>query len=150
MKPVREWDESYVLNLPPGEHDWVEFKAAPLLDLKLSGVKEGEIRKQLSKHVSAFANSGGGTIVFGVEDKPIDGMRHLGINGGVSLSVKNGTKEWLEDIIPKLVEFPLASFNVYTIPRIDSSSAIAEGKGLIIVDIPSSEVAPHQADDKRY
>ena len=59
MKPTVDWDESYILNLPPGEHDWVEFKGNRSLDFSLSGVDENNVLNELSKQLSAFANSGG-------------------------------------------------------------------------------------------
>lgn len=151
MKPTVEWDEDYVLNLPPGEHDWVEFKEATALDFTLPRSDMNKVRDELSKQLSAFANSGGGAIVYGVADAPAGGdARVIDAHGGVSLNLKNGTKEWLEDIVSNLVEFPLSRFNVYVIEKRSAASAIAEGKGIVIVDVPSSERAPHQANDKKY
>jgi len=151
MKSVVEWDEDYVLNLPQGEHDWVEFKSSKLLDLTLSGVKENIVLDELSKQVSAFANSGGGSIVYGIQDTPIGTPRTIDSFGGVSLNAKkNGTKEWLEDVIPNSVDFSIQSFNVYVLTPQDATSGIASGKGIFIIDIPSSDIAPHQANDKRY
>ena len=63
MKPYDEWDEAYILGLPPGEHDWVEFKNALSLDFDLPGSNEGRSLDELSKQVSAFANSGHGALV---------------------------------------------------------------------------------------
>lgn len=151
MKPTVEWDENHVLNLPPGEHDWVEFKEATALDFTLRRGDMNKVRDELSKQLSAFANSGGGAIIYGVADAPAGGdARVVDAHGGVSLNLKNGTKEWLEDIIPNLVEFPLSRFNVYVVEKRSATSSIAEGKGIIIVDVPSSESAPHQANDKKY
>jgi len=52
-----------------------------------------------------LANPAGGTNNWMVDD------------GGISKSVKGkiSTREWLEDVIPNLVEFPLIEFNVYQI-----------------------------------
>jgi hypothetical protein len=150
MKEVREWNENYILNIPAGEHDWVEFKEARKLDLSLSGVKDGDVRNELSKQISAFANTGGGTIVYGVSDAPPGATRMVDASGGVSLSIKDGTKEWLEDIIPQLVDFPLLRFNIYVVVGDAPTSGIGVGKGLILVEIPESESAPHQANDYKY
>lgn len=49
MKPIDEWDENYILNLPPGEHDWVEFKGSKSLDFNLPGVKIDDVINELSK-----------------------------------------------------------------------------------------------------
>jgi hypothetical protein len=150
MKTAAEWNEEDLLNLPQGEHDWLEFKSSKLLDLNLTGVNQSSVLDELSKQLSAFANSGGGTIVYGIQDTPIGVPRTIDPDGGVSVSVKNGTKEWLEDVIPNLVEFPLMSFNVYVITRSSAASGIAAGKGIFLVDVADSESAPHQASDKKY
>jgi hypothetical protein len=150
MTEVRIWDEDYILNIPTGEHDWVEFKDARKLDLNLPGVNNSDVRNELSKQISAFANTGGGTIVYGVADAPAGASRMVDKNGGVSLSIKGGTKEWLEDIIPQLVDLPLTRFNIYVVVRGAPTSGVAAGKGLVLVEIPESENAPHQANDHKY
>ena len=150
MRPTVEWDEPYIINLPAGEHDWLEVKGARSLDLHLAGVDENKVLDELSKQLSAFSNSGGGTLVYGITDAPAGRSRQID-NGGISLDIKGrSTKEWLEDVIPNLVDLPLASFNVYVLTKSDANSAIADNKGLFIVEIPDSENAPHQARDKKY
>lgn len=150
MKEVLDWDEDYILNLPQGEHDWLEFKSSRLLDFSLPGVDTNAVLAELSKQVSAFANSGGGTIIYGIEDTPIGTPRTIDVDGGVSLGLKNGTKEWLEDVIPNLVDFAISSFNVYVVTAKDAESGIANNRGIFLVNISSSDVAPHQAKDKKY
>jgi hypothetical protein len=150
MKQALDWDEDYILNLPQGEHDWLEFKSSKLLDFSLAGVNQNNVLDELSKQLSAFANSGGGTIVYGIQDTPIGTLRTIDADGGVSLNLKNGTKEWLEDVIPNLVDFAIKSFNVYVLTAKDATSGISAGKGIFLVDIPSSDAAPHQASDKKY
>lgn len=149
MIDARIWDEQYVLGLPPGEHNWVEFKGARLLDFSLSGVKVGDVLNELSRQLSAFANSGGGHIVYGIKNTPLNQPRVVD-EGGVSNQLKNGTKEWLEDVIPNLVEYPLTDFNVYAIVRNEPDSLIEEDKAIYVVSIQDSLQAPHQANDGRY
>jgi hypothetical protein len=148
MKDPREWDEEYLLNLPVGEFDWLEVKGRRGLDLTLPKVNEADIRENLSKAISAFANSGGGIIVFGLENPQnawqID-------DGGIELIIKKpSTREWLEDVIPTLIELPLPSFNVYVIQGKSDASQIVTGRGIFVIEIPDSDQAPHQAIDKRY
>lgn len=151
MKNVREWDETYLLNLPSGEFDWIEYKEARKLDFSLPGINRDVVLRELSKQISAFANSGGGTIVFGIENPKTGKPLKVDSEGGVSLNLGNGTREWLEDIIPTLVDFPLSKINVYELTAGDNeSSQIAAGKGVFIIEIPSSEQAPHQALDNLY
>jgi Schlafen, AlbA_2 len=150
MKSVAEWDESYLLNLPTGEHDWLEIKGTKALDFSQPDVKQDQVLNELSKQVSAFSNSGGGTLVYGVTD-PIPGQPRAIDDGGVPLVLKGkSTKEWLEDIIPNLVEFPLRRFNVYVILQSSPHSQISNDRCVLLVDLPDSEAAPHQARDKKY
>lgn len=150
MKPVAEWDEPYILSLPSGEHDWVEFKGSRALDFTVPNVDENKVLDTLSAQLSAFANSGGGTIVYGVND-PAVGQPRTVSEGGVSLAIRGrSTKEWLEDVIPHLVEYPLASFNVYVLTNSGTGTAIQNGRGIFLVQVADSESAPHQARDKKY
>src|ERR1700733_3760065 len=108
-KPVGEWAEDDVLSLPKGENDTFERKGVHLLDLTLPNTSEGRVLDELAKQLSAFANTGGGQIIYGMTDA---GTVE---NGGVTRSVKGhqSTKDWLEDIIPVLTDFEIVGFNVY-------------------------------------
>jgi len=145
VKPPREWSIEDVLGLPAGEQDWFERKGSKALDLTLSGVDENRVRSGLSVTLSAMANSGGGQIIYGLTDTGQVDM------GGVSRAVKQGTKAWLEDIIPKLVEFNLQGFSVFEISDLSTTAPRpGKGKSLYVIDVPDSETAPHQATDQRY
>ncbi len=145
-KPAREWTEEDVLSLPL-EDDALERKESRLLDLTLSGVKESDVRDELAKQLSAFANTGGGRILYGLTD---DGQVS---NGGISEVIKGGKspKDWLESVIPILTDYEIVGVNVYPISAQSPGSAIQPGKSLYVVDIPDSERAPHQSKrDWRY
>ena len=97
---VSRWDESYILSLPLEDDRW-ERKGSKLLDLNLPDVIRDKVCGELAKQLSAFANTGGGAIIYGLsDDGHIDG-------GGVSQVIKGRqpTKEWLESIIPTLTEY---------------------------------------------
>ncbi len=151
MKPVSEWDEEYILSLPVGEFDWLEAKGRRSLDLTLAAVTENAVLETISKEVSAFANSGGGTLVYGLTD-PEPGETEWNVDdGGVDVMIKkNGTKEWLETVIPNQMEPPLEKFNVYAIPPSSPNTKIQQGRALFVVEVPDSPKAPHQAKDYRY
>ena len=54
-------------------------------------------------------------------------------------------------MIPNLVDLPLEKCNVYCLTAdLINSSQISPGKGIFVIDIPSSDIAPHQANDSRY
>jgi hypothetical protein len=143
-----EWNEQYLLNLPEGEQDWFEVKGRRSVDLTCPGVDENDARSLLSKALSAFANSGGGTIVLGLRN--VDGKWKVD-DGGIRRSVKSpSTKEWLEDIVPYLVDPRLLSFDICAVVRSDPTSTIADGSAVYMVHVGDSEAAPHQALDSRY
>lgn len=90
MKSPSEWDEDCVLNLPAHESDTFERKGAQLLDCQPKD--DDKLWDKLAKQLSAFANSKGGQIIFGVaNDGAVD-------RGGVTRtvrgqrSIKNGLK----------------------------------------------------------
>ena len=122
-KPVAEWDEHYVLGLPR-ESDTLERKGSALLDLSLPQANEGRVLIELARQLSAFANTGGGRIIYGLTDKgEVD-------QGGVSQIVRGrrSTKEWLEDLIPSLTDYEIVGVNVYEISGKQQNSKIEQGK----------------------
>src|SRR2546428_2738772 len=121
-KPLETWNEDDVLALPLGENDTFERKGSKLLDLTLPGVRESNVLNELAKQLSAFSNIGGGRIFYRVAD---DGTVD---NGGVALSVKGSTKEWVGDIVPTLTEFQIVGFNVYEMRSNPTNSKIATGQ----------------------
>ena len=148
IKDPKTWDENYIQTLPVGEFDWLEVKGRRALDLTIPDVKENQVRSNLSKMISAFSNSGGGIIILGLEDP--DGKWKID-DGGINLRIKNpSTREWLEDIIPNLVEFPLSKFNIYEIRANSRKSQIDKERGIFIIEVLDSDDAPHQALDKKY
>jgi hypothetical protein len=148
LREPREWNEDYILNLPVGEFDWLEIKGRRGLDLSLSNVREKDVRQNLSKAISAFANSGGGVLVFGLQNPASSWIID---DGGIDMYFKKPTtREWLEDVIPTLVDGPLNKFNVYVIQKESNKSGLLEGRGLFVIDVGDSEQAPHQADDNKY
>ncbi len=153
MKPVAEWNEDDVLSLPHGEFDWLEAKGRRAIDLTLPTVREADVLENLAKEISAFANSGGGQLILGLANPSNMTNKWAVDDGGVSTTVKGkiSTKEWLEDVLPNLVDFPLTEFNVYPITSKDSNSEILPERALYVIDIQDSPHAPHQSTrDKRY
>ena len=137
-KPVSEWDEAHILSLPK-ENDEFDRKGSKALDLTLEDVNEAKVLVGLAKQLSAFANSHGGKIIYGLNDEGfID-------NGGVSTRVKNGTREWLEREVAGLTEYAIVGVRVHEFEGKGTDSKIAEGKALYIIEIPDSDRAPHQS-----
>lgn len=109
------------------------------LDYKASGAlnKDDKKRTEITKDISAFANSDGGIIVYGVSEEDHRPKEISPINGRVY------TKEWLENVI-QLIQPRIEGIMIYPI-RIDDID-----NSIYVVNIPRSGNAPHMARDKRY
>ena len=143
FRPSAEpWTEDRLDELGPYEHDFQEFKSSPWVSR--GGKLSSTFLFSLSKQLSAFANNAGGHLFLGIDD---DGQ----IDGGVPVDLRaNGTREWLEDVVPGLVGPRLALFNVYEIRGTRELSLIHPGHAVYVIEIPPSRDAPHQALDYRY
>jgi len=141
LKPLADWDDDYVMALPTGEFDWIEYKASEKF-------ASPSWEHDMSKYVSAWANYDGGYMIFGVKDPRLG--EPLVIDGGIPLTIKPKLGDWLDDIIPYLLEPPLQKFSTCLIPPRSKMSKIASGNVLIAIHIPESDSAPHQALDHKY
>lgn len=98
-------------------------------------------KKEISKDVSAFANSAGGTIVYGiVEDKHVP----TGIDDGYD--PKDISKEWIEQVINSTIEQRIDGVRIKEI----GLSGAKAGRSIYVVYVPRSTRAPHMASDNRY
>src|SRR5205823_12103425 len=96
MKNPWEWDENDLLDMvKAGTQESIEldFKESKAL-LTVKGQKD--VRYEVSKDVSALANSAGGVLIYGmVEDK----HTHVAASLDAGSDPKVITKEWLQQII---------------------------------------------------
>jgi Putative DNA-binding domain len=96
-----------------------------------------EICNDLCKDVSAFANSAGGQIVYGMEE---DKYVPTKLDDGVDPPV---TKEWIEQVLDSRIQ-----------PRIEglviTPIRLAKGYGFVLTIPQATSRAPHQAPDKKY
>lgn len=141
------WTEDHLRAIDPNEHDFQEFKSSAWVASE-AGELHPDFIQALSKQVSAFANGAGGVLMIGVSD---EGR----VDGGLSVSLKGGgTRAWLEDLVSAAVTPPLARFNVFEVLADPNTPAeerlIAPGRAVYVIDLPSSQDAPHQAKDHRY
>jgi hypothetical protein len=109
----------------------LDYKASPAL------AKDSKSRDELCKDVTAFANSAGGQIVYGMEE---DKQVPTKLDDGADPSI---TKEWIEQVIDSRVQ-----------PRIEglvfTPIQLAKGLGFVITIPQATSRAPHQAPDKKY
>lgn len=110
------------------------------LDYKSAGslAKEDKKRNEITKDVSAFANSDGGIIIYGIHEEEHKPHSFSHIDGTVY------TKEWLENII-NLIQPRIENVKIFPIRR---NGELHES--VYVVKIPRSIQAPHMARDKRY
>jgi predicted HTH transcriptional regulator len=140
LRDIGNWDEQYLKTLPVGEFDWLDFKESRWLD--------GQWIDEASQYVSAFANFDGGYLIVGVRDPSATG--EIQIDGGVRCSLKNGIKEWLEDKLPSLVEYRLDRIEIQDVRRSGPGSEIKSDHCVIVIHVPPSSTAPHQARNHKY
>ena len=134
-----EWDEERLKKMIS---DGIE--EGPHLDYKAAGALQREDRQttDITKDVSAFANSAGGTIIYGIKESKNAPNKHL----PDALDPIDGSKfsrEWLDQMIGQIS------------PRIQgvkiSPVRVKPGTSSVcyVVEIPQSDTA-HQASDLKY
>ena len=111
----------------------LEFKAAGALE-KSDGKK-----KEICKDVSAFANSDGGIIVYGIVEENHCAESVSFIDGDVY------SKEWLEQVVNAGIQRRIEGLKIYPI-RKDGDVK----QTVYIVKIPYSYGTPHISIDKKY
>ncbi len=139
LKPIGTWDLPYLTeNIFTGEYDWVEYKGTTWATFCNKNLEE------ISKYVSAFSNYEGGYLIIGVRESRSGGERPQ-LDAGIDFRLRNGLKSWLEDVVPNLVKPKLSKLNIQTL-----ATDAQESNGVVIIHIPGSWEAPHQARDGRF
>jgi predicted HTH transcriptional regulator len=119
---------------PTTEDDEFEFKSSQTADV--------QIKTKLSVAASAFANSGGGCFIWGVNGNgdPDDGV-----------SAKQGRqdmRDWIDNLLHQAEPTPKYSVETYSDNK--GRGSLETGKVIAAVSIHPSPVAPHMAPDKKY
>lgn len=137
MRPLSEWDEGDLQRLIDDD-----VQESLTLDYKRSDAlsKSDDKKKlELSKDVSAFANSAGGRLIYGIVE---DGPHPKELDKGSDPKVI--TREWLEQVINTTIQPRIHGAVIKPVP-------LASGGTAFVVDIPKTEAGgPHQAGDQRY
>jgi hypothetical protein len=137
MKKPWEWNKENLENIiGQPESLRLEFKSFRVLDKN----KKDKTAEDLSKEVSAFANTEGGTLVIGIEEeKQTKTASHI-----VGVNPKEWPKETLQQVIESNISPPLSGIRVKPIYIDDEYSAC-----VYVVYIPAGKTA-YQAKDKCY
>lgn len=101
----------------------------------------GDDKKELwlSKYFSAFANSGGGIIIFGIK-KLKERANEL---DEISFNTVSGF--WIKNLIENNISPKIDNVEVYEVHNTQNNNT-----GVIVVSIPKSNLRPHMASDNRY
>ncbi|MCH8942882.1 MAG: ATP-binding protein [Bacteroidetes bacterium] len=134
------WDEISLKKLIDDEVEEnlnLEYKSADSL-----GKSDGK-KKEISKDVSAFANSDGGVILYGMKEYDEPSKRHLPeiID---PINRNEFSKEWLEQIINSNIHPRISNLIIKPINISSHNESV-----VYAVEILKSNTA-HQANDKRY
>ncbi|MFC1915217.1 helix-turn-helix domain-containing protein [Chloroflexota bacterium] len=141
MKPSWEWTEDDILSLKDSraqESLYLEFKSSASL------AKDDRKRDELSKDVSAFANSEGGDILYGVSEYGKAPSSFGDIDNGID--PHDITPEWVEQVIQSRIQPRINGIRINPIEL----RRTCQGRFLYAIHVPSSPNAPHQASDRRY
>jgi len=122
--------------LPTAEDDNYEFKSSKIEE----NIKK--FKEKLSCAASAFANSGGGYFVVGVNGQG-------NADGGIDKKIgRQDLRDWVDNIIHEIQ--PLPSYEIKLVEDPDGRGTIDEGKAVLVVRIHESHLAPHMAPDYHY
>lgn len=132
-KEFNEKDILEIINSKLEESINIEFKNAQALS------NDKNVKKEISKDISSFANSDGGIIFYGIDEKDHVASGLSFVNGNVY------TKEWLENIIISTIQQKIDGLRIIPI-RFENNLQ----KTVYAVKIPKSLSNPHINGDKKY
>ena len=98
-------------------------------------------KTEISKDVSAFANSAGGVIVYGIIED-----RHVPTAIDAGFDPNEISKEWLDQVINSRIQRRIDGVRVKQVALARTNP----GRVVYVVWVPQSVRAPHQASDKKF
>jgi hypothetical protein len=133
------WDEAKLNEL-------IRDKIEENLNLEYKGAgalaRDEKSKLEITKDVSAMANSAGGVLIYGMAEFKDDALKHLPEKID-SINRDNFSKEWLENIILQ-IRPRISDLKIYSVQLASGSNHVA-----YVVEIPQGSTA-HQASDCRY
>lgn len=135
----QNWDGATLQSLITNrieENFALEYKAAAAIDESERG------KREISKDVSAFANSDGGTLIYGIREHSDPTLSHFPERID-PLSRTRFPKEWLEHVISN-IRPAIPDLRIVPVQPFDDPDGV-----VYVVEIPKSATA-HQASDLKY
>jgi hypothetical protein len=103
--------------------------------------KTDQKRNELCKDVSAFANSAGGQIIYGIQENNHHPDR---VQDADAVNPADISREWVEQVIDSNVQPRIQNLRIHPID-------VAVGRVAYVITIPPATTnAPHQAPDNKY
>jgi hypothetical protein len=140
MRPVNQWDQEYLEELV--REKLKESQSLEYKDSRALG-RDSAQTAELCKDVSAFANSGGGIVVYGIreeenEPKEVD-------EGADGTKI---TKEWIENILTTGILQKIEDLEIKPIDLLDKGT----GRVAFVIRVGEATTrAPHQnVSDRKY
>ena len=113
----------------------LEYKSADALG------RSNQQRNELFKDVSAFANSAGGQIIYGIQENDHHPVRAQDADAVNHAEV---SREWIEQVIDSNIQPRITDLRIQPID-------VAPGRVAYVITIPQATAsAPHQASDNKY
>ncbi|ATB48761.1 ATPase AAA [Corallococcus macrosporus DSM 14697] len=140
MKNPWDWTEEDLLALVKNqvqESLTLDYKASKALE------RTEKVKDEITKDVSALANSAGGTLVYGIPENKQTRLAEK-VDEGVDPAVI--TREWLDQVITSNIQRRIDGVRINQIPLI----TVSPGRVAYVVHVPQSARAPHQARDKLF
>ena len=132
-KPLTQESIQRYIDDKEEESAYLEFKRGDAL------LKNKNVKEEIHKDVSAFANSDGGIIIYGIEEK-----NHVAA-GIVPVNGNEITKEWLEQVINTGIKRRIDGLMIEPI-RIDDKVE----QTVYVVTVPRSANAAHMSSDGHF
>jgi hypothetical protein len=137
LKDFTEAELNQMISSQTEEDLHLDYKGADSLT-----IADGR-KKEVGKDISAFANSDGGIVIYGIREFDEVTKRHL----PEKIDPIDRTlisKEWLEQVINSNIQPKINGLTIHPVPMSSAGTHV-----VYVVDIPKSNTV-HQASDKKY
>jgi hypothetical protein len=133
------WDEAKLKELIRDkieENFTLEYKSAGAL------TQDSKAKQEITKDISAMANSAGGVLIYGLAEFQDDALKHLPEKVD-PINRNDFSKEWLENIIFQ-IRPRISELKIHSVQLASNTNHVA-----YVVEVPQGSTA-HQAADCRY